>query len=78
MADGLPKLEHPFGDFCQLLSSVAAGPSGGWMGTPEEPQNGHKPWTNLSNLLLPICREEISLLGWPRFEDEFFLKGTRY
>ena len=40
MADGLHKLEHPSGVFCQLLSSVAAGLSGGWMGTPEEPQNG--------------------------------------
>lgn len=40
MADGLHKPQHPSGASCQLLSSVAAGLSGGWLGTPEEPENG--------------------------------------
>lgn len=40
MADGLHKPEHPSGAFSQLMTSAAAGLSGGWMGTPEEPQNG--------------------------------------
>lgn len=70
MADGLHKLEHPSGTFCQLLSSV---------GTPEEPQNRAQTMDLSVQPSASYLREGTSSTSLPRgsrLEDEFFLKRT--